>query len=353
MHNAAIEVSVLITSDTAQLLGMHRASANDRPEDSDVAHVLIREPRIPELIESRSFYFAIDRNGRILAFSRDSTTSPPVRTVAPVEAPVGGASPLGTTTPVPNDGLPHDRVGFFQWLARNGSRLSEAESQRVRERIYVYVSEMAKSRGGQLPPAGDSTAVRLFRSAVSAGVAGADLVLQTLEGRPRSDASSLVPPGLRLSFKPPSFTLGSDDGAWAVCFPYYFMPSPVGRQTMPNGVTTELATLSTLFAPDRGAPGSSQATILIAAAPVADSAAHVAQWIEQLGVNRSRGGGSARPGEWYAASATDGMQREAVILRLPTRVVLVAYLGLPGTFEANRPHFLDLLRTLSPQRCAA
>jgi hypothetical protein len=121
---------------------------------------------------------------------------------------------------------------------------------------------------------------------------------------------------------------------------------------MPNGVSTEIATLSTLFAPDRGAPGSSQATILIAAAPVADSAEHVGEWVKQLSVNRSRGGSSARRGEWYAASASDGMQREAVVLRLQTRVVLVAYLGLPGTFEANRPHFIDLLRTLSPQRCA-
>jgi hypothetical protein len=32
---------------------------------------------------------------------------------------------------------------------------------------------------------------------------------------------------------------------------------------------------------------------------------------------------------------------------LPRGVLLIMYLGLPGTFEDNRPHFLALLRTLT------
>jgi hypothetical protein len=238
-------------------------------------------------------------------------------------------------------------------LYQKGPRLSEVEAQRARERIYLYISEMAKSRDGQFPPAGDSLATRLFRAAATLGVAGADQILQILDRRTPQDAPLPVPPGLKLSFQPPTFMLASDDGTWSVCFPYYFMPAPVGRQSPANGVSTELATLSTLFAPDRDAPGSSQATILIAAAPLADSAKHLALWLQQLGVSHARTGGVAGPGEWYSGSAQEPIRREAVVRHLPTRIVLIAYLGLPGTFEANRPHYLDLLRTLAPRRCAA
>jgi hypothetical protein len=47
------------------------------------------------------------------------------------------------------------------------------------------------------------------------------------------------------------------------------------------------------------------------------------------------------------------MRRLAVVRRLPSRVMVVAYLGLPGTFETNRPHFFNLLATLAPQTAEA
>ena len=125
------------------------------------------------------------------------------------------------------------------------------------------------------------------------------------------------------------------------------------RQRVPaNEVTTEVAMLSTLFAPDHGAPGSSQATLLILAAPPADSARHVALWLGQLGLERAPAAGPPTLGEWYEAPGAEAMRRQAVIRRLPQRVVIMAYLGLGGTFEANRPHFLNVLRTLGAGACA-
>lgn len=46
---------------------------DDRPEDTDVFHVLVRQPRVRGLFVSRSYYFMIDTTGRIMAYDRDTT----------------------------------------------------------------------------------------------------------------------------------------------------------------------------------------------------------------------------------------------------------------------------------------
>jgi hypothetical protein len=169
---------------------------------------------------------------------------------------------------------------------------------------------------------------------------------------PEAPPSVPIPPGVRLALQPPTFSLSSADSSWALCYPYYFMAVLGGRQTPDTGVPTDVAVLSTLTAADSGATGSSQATILVLAAAVSDSATHVNSWLKRLNVNpvpTPRG----MSGQWFSGQPTEPMRREAVVVRLPKRVVLLAYVGLAGTFESNRPHFLNLVRTLAPTRCAS
>ena len=259
-------------------------------------------------------------------------------------------APLRSQTPTPKDGLPPDKAAFFHWLRT--APPSGDDVEKARERIYTYVSEMAKRGNGAFPAQGDSAAIPLFRAAVELGVPGADQVVEALDPR-SSNARVPVPSGITLSFHRPVFSLGSDDSTWAVCFPYYFMPAPVGRQTPNNGVKTEIAVLSTLVAPDSSEGGSSQATIFIAAAPRADSSSHVTLWIQRFGVAPVPARDASITGQWYQSPEADLMRREVVVRQLPQRIVLIAYVGLRGTFESNRPHFLDLLHTLAPKHCAA
>ena len=49
----------------------HTAVLDDRPEDTDVFHILSREPKLPEYITSRSYIFRVDVDGRVTAFRRD------------------------------------------------------------------------------------------------------------------------------------------------------------------------------------------------------------------------------------------------------------------------------------------
>jgi len=193
---------------------------------------------------------------------------------------------------------------------------------------------------------------RFFDTAARLGVAGSADGAGALEPQREVPPHTPTPDGLILAFQAPMFSLRATDDSWAVCFPYYFMPVPARRQVLGNGVTTELAVLSTLVAADSGAAGASQATILVAAAAPADSARHVALWVQRLGVALTPSVALDSIGTWYASPSTDEMRRLLVIRHLPQRVVALAYVGLPGTFESNRPPFRDLLRTLAPNRCA-
>jgi hypothetical protein len=260
-------------------------------------------------------------------------------------------TPLRTSTPIPRDGLPVERKAFLVWLSQNGSKLTPEQGQRVNERLYAYISEIAKRRGGRFPNAADTAAFELFRVAASMGVVGADRLARAVHPDPAKLPTPARIAGFELTLRPPVFSLASDDGSWGVCYPYYFMAAPAGRQRPSNGVLTELAILSTLFAPDSGPAGSSQATVLLAAAPLADSSKHVRAWLTQLGVSAAPTPPEGAPGAWYASPASDPMHRLVVVRRLPTRVLVVAYLGYGGTFESNRPHFFNLLSTVTQGRC--
>lgn len=75
LHNATLETAAPTPKIQGSELGasFHTIVLDDRPEDTDVFHVLVRRPRVRGLFASKSFYFVIDTTGRITAFDRDST----------------------------------------------------------------------------------------------------------------------------------------------------------------------------------------------------------------------------------------------------------------------------------------
>lgn len=256
-------------------------------------------------------------------------------------------APLRSPTPVPKDGLPADRPAFLAWLRSHKDSLTPDRMVVVRERIYVYVSAEAKERGGRLPTPGDTASILPFVLASQLGDPGAMLITQQWMGAPGPRA--LASGGMVVRYAEPYLHAGSDDESWRVCYPYFFMTSPSPRTVSPAGVSTEVLTLSTLFAPDKGPRGSSQATVLIAAGPPSDSARFIAEWVARLELALM--GPTEAAGQWYRGTNAGALSRVAVVKRLPKRVVLLVYLGARGTFETNRTHFETLVDRLGTGPC--
>ena len=73
LHNTVLEYGASRPKEGTVTSAYHTAVLDDRPEDTDVFHVLSREPKVPEYIVSRSYFFNIDVEGRIIAYRRDGS----------------------------------------------------------------------------------------------------------------------------------------------------------------------------------------------------------------------------------------------------------------------------------------
>jgi len=62
-----------------------------------------------------------------------------------------------------------ERAAFFTWLVVNSGKLPNNAYQRVQERLYTYVSQLAKDHAGAFPPTSDTAAFNLFRAAAQIG----------------------------------------------------------------------------------------------------------------------------------------------------------------------------------------
>jgi hypothetical protein len=78
LHNAVLEGRAPPSRNGQTLQGgYHTHVLSDRPEDTDVFHVLSRAPKLPEYIVSQSYYFRIEPDGRITAYDRDASIKGP------------------------------------------------------------------------------------------------------------------------------------------------------------------------------------------------------------------------------------------------------------------------------------
>jgi hypothetical protein len=66
MHAGLVEEGPSARSDGARLaLGRHRTALRDEPEDSDVFHVLLRRPAVPQVVATRRFQYLVGVDGSI------------------------------------------------------------------------------------------------------------------------------------------------------------------------------------------------------------------------------------------------------------------------------------------------
>jgi hypothetical protein len=226
--------------------------------------------------------------------------------------------------------------------------------QVIREHLYALVAQAVKQRFASIqatePPTGDSALAQFFEWADRFGVHGASNVAQAIGTEPAPAVTPQLTDGFHLTYATPSFSLATDNGKWMVRFPYYFMVGDITRQRLANGIENDVATLSTLTAANsepRG--GASQATILILSAQTPDLPSYVAFWLQQLQVAPT----DTVPNPVPQATRTyrrfdteSGLWKEVVALKIPSGSMIVAYIGLDGTYQVNRPHFLDVLRSL-------
>lgn len=266
----------------------------------------------------------------------------------PLAAQGWSTAPLRAATPVPRDGLPPERAAFNAWLREHKGTLTADQRRAARDRLHAYASAEAKVRGGALPAPGDTNAISPFVLAGGLGDPGAFLLTAWWSGARAPHV--LEQAGLTVGFAPPYLVAGSTDGAWRVCYPFFFATEPMGTEVLPSGVRAQTLILSTLVTADKSEQGASAAHVVVSAAAPADSARFVQDLVARLALRPM--GKVEAPGAWYTGPDGQLQPTVAVVRRLPQRVVLLAYTGTRGPFEVNRPHFETLAARLGTGPCA-
>lgn len=263
-------------------------------------------------------------------------------------------APLAEKAAFPEDGLPAAPVAFVGWLRTNAASVTEGQAAMLREHLYAILSADARRRfaaTGATLPARDSVLAALYDLADRMGLPGGALVAASLFPVPKPTAPvAAVDSAFSLGFGHGMFTLAARDRGWRVRFPHYFMLARVQRERLAGGVETDVVVLSTLFAANAPAiGGASQASIMLLSSPNPDDAEFVATWMARLGFAPTLAPAeSPLPGApaYYTRDAAMHLRKNLVILRLRRTTLVAAFIGLDGTYEANRPHFVDVLTSL-------
>jgi hypothetical protein len=202
-----------------------------------------------------------------------------------------------------------------------------------------------------LPPPPDDVLQILFAWSERLGVFGGRLVHDAVKvtGFPAAPAAMPVPAGFELALQQDMLVLSSDSGRWSVAVPYYFMLWRIAEFEAKGGPRTQLVALSTGAALHKGWAGHSQATLMLLFGPGASRSSFVPYWTKQLGFSgdepaQDLGLRSLESRRRYDES--QGMHHEYTAWSSRRGQFVVAYLGVNGTYQWNRPHFIDFVRSV-------
>jgi hypothetical protein len=247
-----------------------------------------------------------------------------------------------------------ETTALNNWLGANIQKLSYEQMKGPREHLYYLIDSRIKqiyaAEQRVLPKANDPILELLFSWSEYLGVFGGAHAFNAVKA-PASKAKEpamKLPAGISLGLDKDLFTVQSNLG-WAATFPYYFMIWNVGDFTATGGPRTQLLALSTGAAKDKSQLGHSQATLMFLFSPGSEFEAFQGYWRKQLGIDattKTQALNVRKLQAQHVVDETSKLHKEFTAWSEPSGSFAVAYIGIEGTYEWNRPHFLDFLRSV-------
>jgi hypothetical protein len=245
-----------------------------------------------------------------------------------------------------------ESVRINNWLHQNYSRMDQRQTQGAREHLHALIDAQVKQSYAKQnvfePPRPDDTLAILYSWAGRLGVYGADLVYTAVKGTYPVPVipSPRPPPGFDISLIRESLLLSSADGQWRATVPFHFFIFTVNTSA-PGVKKTEFIVISTGTAPDAAPPGYSQATIALVFVHGGGGAEFEREWAERLQIPMNAALNPIGFTRYRSRAAYDSATRihkELVYAPTAKGAFAIFYSGLDGTYQTNRPHFLDFMR---------
>ena len=274
------------------------------------------------------------------------------------EAPIAGYSTEPLRAPLFDEAqIAFEAMAINNWLNANIQKLTYDQMKGPREHLYYLIDSRVKQHYATekrlLPLKHDLILEILFSWAEPLGVFGGAEVFNAVKApaSPARTPGMKLPEGLSLTLSNDLFTIRSKSG-WAVSFPYYFMVWNVGDFTAKGGPRTQMVALSTGAAKDKSQAGKSQATLVFLFSPEKYEPFEK-YWREQFGIGTEitpKGLGVKNFVSRHIVDASTKLHKEFTSWSDPTGAYAVAYLGIEGTYEWNRQHFIDFVRAIATKQ---
>ena len=249
-----------------------------------------------------------------------------------------------------------DATMFNNWLNTNHSKLNVETMKGPREHLYYllssYVSELYKRDQVILPKEHDLILEILFSWSERLGVYGGSLVYNQIKNKKMKSMPELmkVPKNFNLSLENDLYLLTSPSNIWSVKFPYYFMIGTISDFKATNGMQTQVASISTGASKDSSKAGRSQGTLMLIYSPTSDFDTFSKFWLRQLALAPDAKSTDLGIKNLNSISTYDKdslLHKEITLWPTETGSFAVAYLGMDGTYQTNRQHFLDFLNQVN------
>lgn len=240
-------------------------------------------------------------------------------------------------------------VQMTNWLETHYNDLEHDEYAGLREQTYLIVDSIVRGQRAEKGDHFDQVELKGLTTALSLAVKldvyGADEILAYLRGATLQSQGIPIPRGFHLALNFPMFTLRSEDSDWSVRFPYYFMLWDLRHFETKAGYSTDLATVSTLFA--RHAEGAwSQGTIMLITSPTKEREGFRTSWLSYFDFTNADEvapdlmAGSSR---YYRFDRTSEIHTELIFFSTTEREFAVSYMGRDGCYQQNRSEFAVFL----------
>ena len=248
-----------------------------------------------------------------------------------------------------------EAVGINNWLNANYTKMDPRQIQGAREHLHALidsrVKELYAKAGVLLPKEPDPILAVLYSWAGRLGVYGADPVYTAVRGTyvVKPPPGPQPPDGLTVALQNDMLTIASSAGEWRAAVPYHFFIFALNRAVGPDSKLTESAAISTGSAPHIAPPGYSQATLALVFTNGTDIRSFELEWAERLQVPLQADPIPVGETKYRSRTAYDALNRlHKEVVFVPSRkgAFAILYSGLDGTYQANRPHFLNFLETL-------
>lgn len=248
-----------------------------------------------------------------------------------------------------------ESVAINNWLNANHSRLTGVQIQGAREHLHALIDSRVKELYWKnnilIPHEPDPLLAMLYSWAGQLGVYGADAVYATVRGNYSVEPppGPRPPEGLDVALQGETLVISSSEGGWQASVPYHFFIFVLDKATGPDSRPYEATVISTGSAPVVMPPGYSQATLAIYFTEGADMASFEPEWCERLQIpcrTEQEVVGQTRYRSRKVYDERTRLHKEVAFVPSKKGGLAILYAGLDGTYQLNRPHYLDFLERL-------